>query len=151
MRYYLDCEFDGGNLLSLALVSADGREMYMAVHSEVLPAWDIDEWVAQNVVPIITCPGAKPEVWNAPRSLAEGILDLVGSDPEPEFVADWPTDFQFLLPVLHDNMGNMIDLPSFKCSVVRVDAYPTKLEGAVQHNALWDARALRHKLEGDQS
>ena len=61
--------------------------------------------------------------------------------------ADWPTDFQHLLPMLHDDMGHMIDMPSFTCSVERVDAYPTELKGAVQHNALWDARALRHRLE----
>ncbi len=30
----------------------------------------------------------------------------------------------------------------------RVDAYPTMLPGAVQHNAYWDAMALRHKLTG---
>jgi hypothetical protein len=27
-----------------------------------------------------------------------------------------------------------------------VDAYPTTLDGAIQHNAWWDAMALRHLL-----
>jgi hypothetical protein len=31
--------------------------------------------------------------------------------------------------------------------VHNVDCYPTALEGAVQHNAWWDAMALRAALE----
>jgi hypothetical protein len=38
--------------------------------------------------------------------------------------------------------------PSIKFEMHRVDAYPTTLPGAVQHNAYWDAMALRHKLTG---
>lgn len=146
MKYYLDCEFDGKDLISIALVADDLREVYMSANETELNAWDISAWVSENVVPIITTKGAKPTYWQGKESIQAAILELVGSDPAPEFVADWPTDFQFLLPMLHDDMGNMIDIPSFKCTVERVDAYPTELTGAVQHNALWDARALRQKL-----
>lgn len=31
-------------------------------------------------------------------------------------------------------------------TVENVDCYPTDLPGAIQHNAWWDAMALRHKL-----
>ena len=139
MKYYLDCEFDGPELLSLAIVAEDGRELYMATHHRSAN----DEWVQENVCPIIDLEGAKPEPLT---DAGEKIAMLLHRDDSPEFVADWPTDFQFLLPMLHDDMGNMIDIPSFKCLIERVDAYPTSLKGAVQHNALWDARALKHKL-----
>lgn len=35
--------------------------------------------------------------------------------------------------------------------VNNVDAYPTELEGAVQHNAWWDAMALRHRAVNPKS
>ena len=38
--------------------------------------------------------------------------------------------------------GKMIALPGIRFEVVRIDAYPTTLRDAVQHNALWDACAL---------
>ena len=44
--------------------------------------------------------------------------------------------------------GEMVDIPRLRFDLVRVDAYPSKLAGAIQHNALWDARALRHVLVG---
>ena len=40
--------------------------------------------------------------------------------------------------------GEMVAIPRLKFELERVDAYPTTLEGAIQHNALWDARALKH-------
>lgn len=47
--------------------------------------------------------------------------------------------------------GTMIEVrPSIKFEMHRVDAYPTTLPGAIQHNAYWDAMALRHKLTQDQ-
>ena len=40
----------------------------------------------------------------------------------------------------------MVAIPRMTFEIVRVDAYPTSLEGAVQHNAFWDALALRQRL-----
>jgi hypothetical protein len=133
--------------LSFALVAQDGRELYLSVDPTVLPAWDISEWVAANVVPIIDVHGAEAKRWVSKLHIQAELVDFFKGDPKPHIIADWPTDFQHLLPMLHDDMGHMIDMPSFTCSVERVDAYPTELKGAVQHNALWDARALRHRLE----
>lgn len=39
--------------------------------------------------------------------------------------------------------GALISL-ALACEMLRVQAYPTRLEGAVEHNAWWDAMALRH-------
>lgn len=38
------------------------------------------------------------------------------------------------------------DMPPLRFEVSNLDAYPTDLPGAVQHNAWWDAMALRHLL-----
>lgn len=40
----------------------------------------------------------------------------------------------------HDNY------PRMTFEVHNVDCYPTTMKGAVQHNAWWDAMALRHTL-----
>jgi hypothetical protein len=42
--------------------------------------------------------------------------------------------------------GMMINIPRLSFEMFREDAYPTTLEGAVQHNAWWDAMALRELL-----
>jgi len=140
MKYYLDCEFDGPELLSLALVSESGSELYLTAHHRTADA----PWVQENVCSIIDLPGMDSKPLTSAKSELESYF---AGDRSPEIIADWPTDFQHFLPMVHDDMGNMINMPSFTCSVKRVDAYPTQLKGAVQHNALWDARALRHLLE----
>ena len=147
MKYYIDTEFSGPDLISLALVAEDGRELYMAASDDTLAAMrpEMDPWVWKNVVRVVECAGARS------RPFSFG-LDLLGEffagDSRPVFIADWPTDFQHFLPLLHDDCGNMVvNIPSFECHVERVDAYPTDLPGAVQHNALWDARALKHHLD----
>lgn len=143
MKYYLDTEFDGPRLISIAIVSQTGKEAYYAFECEVQ-----DEWVRENVIPVVTCEGATPEILSSIIELHQRLSDYLAGDSSPVFIADWPTDFQHFLPLLHDNMGNMcVEIPSFTCYVQRVDAYPTELYGAIQHNALWDARALRLKVD----
>lgn len=158
MRYFLDCEFNGyrGDLISLALVRDDGRELYLVAS----PLPPVNSWVAANVVPILFPPvtfGKNTMVGEAsPRLFPEMIEEFLRGDPLPTIIADWPDDIRYLCECLITSPGAMIDIPSERDAapynraiqfvVERVDAYPTDLPGAVQHNALWDARALRRKL-----
>lgn len=64
----------------------------------------------------------------------------------PTLFADWPDDIRYFCQALITAPGEMVNIPRLTFHIVRVDAYPTTLEGAVQHNALWDARALCHRL-----
>jgi hypothetical protein len=52
-KLFLDCEYNGfgGPLISMALVTEDGREFY-----EVLPCEDPESWVAQHVMPNLNKP-----------------------------------------------------------------------------------------------
>lgn len=142
MKYFLDTEFNelGGDLISLALVSETGREMYLATECKAPKAW-----VEKYVMPIVTCDGAKPYMCDV--SLF-GPLSAwyLHSDPDPIIVADWPDDIRYFCQALITGPGEMADIPRLRFELARVDAYPTKLEGAIQHNALWDARALRALL-----
>ena len=144
-RYFLDCEFNGmgGNLISLALVSDDGQELYAAT-SCLAPV----PWVGDNVMPIIRCAGAEP-ISCSRSHFGLLITEFLDTDSDPIIVADWPDDIAYFCKALIVAPGQMVGIPSIKFEMRRVDAYPTTLPGAIQHNALWDARALRHKLMED--
>lgn len=150
MRYFLDTEFDGkcGPLLSLALVREDGEGHYFVDPEAVAQA--SDPWVKANVVPVLTS--------GSPFGFHLSNLGLVVSawlreDREPIIVADWPDDVAYLCREMtarslywSDPGGQLCDMPPLRFEVANHDAYPTTLVGAVQHNAWWDAMALREKL-----
>jgi hypothetical protein len=143
MRYFLDTEFNefGGELISLALTGEDGSELYVAQHCR-----KPGPWVAQNVMPILDCPGAEP-IWIDQEDFGHAIAAFLVKDKEPPtIVADWPDDIRYFCQALITGPGEMVAIRLAAFHMIRVDAYPTDLPGAVQHNALWDARALRHAI-----
>jgi len=139
MRYFLDCEFNGyrGELISMALAADDGAELYLARPR----LRKLDPWVEKNVEPIVTLDDACPEVCEVFSSRIQAFLT---GDPFPVIIADWPDDIRYFCECLITGPGQMVKSgPVIQFEVRRVDAYPSQLAGAVQHNALWDARALR--------
>jgi hypothetical protein len=143
MRYFLDTEFNefGGDLISLAMVSEDGaRELYAATECDRPGAW-----VKENVIPIVDCSGASP-LWIEPDEFGKLIAWFLDGDEVPTMIADWPDDIRYFCQAIISGPGEMVSIPRLAFQVLRVDSYPTELPGAVQHNALWDARALRHVL-----
>jgi hypothetical protein len=145
MRYFLDTEFNGlgGDLISLALVREDGHEIYAA-----LPCDEPVQWVAENVIPIVTCPGASPRTVRKLPIIGLMIAEFLLNDHRPVIIADWPDDIGYFCDTLITGPGQMVNIPTLSFMMWRVDAYPTDLSGAIQHNALWDARALRRKITG---
>lgn len=152
MHYYLDTEFNefGGDLISLALVRDDGESLYV-----VFPSYQgaTGEWVAANVLPIVPSVPAFVEIIVC-EDHADGSIELarfLKGDPAPCIVTDWPDDVRWLCQLLITGPGQMIGIPSATFEMRRVDAYPTTLTGAVQHNAWWDAMALRHLLNPEKA
>ncbi|WP_375188424.1 hypothetical protein [Sphingobium yanoikuyae] len=152
MRYYLDTEFDGfgGPLLSMALVREDGESMYATMQHD--PDKIRDKWVKANVLPIMRSipspfPGAV-QLNIRPVELSSLIHWFMDGDREPHIITDWPDDVRYFCSAIITGPGQMIALPSLSFDVERVDAYPTSLPNAVQHNAWWDAKALQHKIMG---
>lgn len=147
MKYYLDCEFDGfgGDLISMALVRNDGESIYLVYKEEAT-----DPWVQANVI---------PHLWNIPSPLpgmaykvdqlngAHQLREFFADDRKPHIVSDWPDDIAYFCKSIITAPGFMINIAGFTTEVARVDAYPTRLSGAVQHNAWWDAKALWYLLE----
>lgn len=147
-RWYLDCEFNGygGELLSLALKREGGGGLYWI---NARPPGNLDLWVAANVMPVLRSCEAQP-VETPLDDLPEVIEDVFKgwSERNPIIVADWPDDVRFFCESVMTGPGTMIEINSLRFEVRRVDAYPTALPGAVQHNAWWDACALELKVQG---
>jgi hypothetical protein len=144
MRYFLDTEFNefGGELISLAMVSETGlRELYVATECKK-PC----PWVKENVLPLISVVGATP-FYIDPDQFGHQIARFLYDDEMPIIIADWPDDISYFCKALITAPGKMIDISPLQFLLLRVDAYPTLLEDAIQHNALWDARALHHKVK----
>ncbi|HEU4704390.1 MAG TPA: hypothetical protein VFS45_01585 [Sphingomicrobium sp.] len=142
MRYFLDTEFNGfgGALLSLALVPEDGEEFYVTLQCEdpVFP------WVERNVVPYLD---HVPVGLVAPRmtrhEAADALAAYLGSDPEPELVADWPEDVTQFCSLLMVGPGRMVPVPPLTFRLVPLQGFSPAANSAVPHNALHDARSLR--------
>jgi hypothetical protein len=150
MRYFLDTEFDGkgGPLLSLALVREDGENHYFVDPEAVDLA--SDEWVKANVIPVLT--EGSPFGFHM-NTLPFVISRWLRGDRSPVIIADWPDDIAHFCREMtsgslywSDPNGQLSDMPKLRFEVSDLDAYPTTLPGAVQHNAWWDAMALRHLL-----
>lgn len=149
MRYYIDCEFDGhnGDLLSMALVSEVGDSIH--IQADVDPA---DLWVRQNVLPLMDSHKAPKSAKAYLHEVGSVIRAFIGDDVSPTIIADSPVDigrFCRALSTGPDGQWASADYPEMRFEVHNVDCYPTALEGAVQHNAWWDAMALRAKLAGN--
>jgi hypothetical protein len=147
MKYYIDCEFDGHNgpLLSMALVREDGRSIHIETTTNAL-----DPWVCANVVPLMDSNEATTHPLVQPYIVGPTIKEFISSDESPVIIADSPVDigrFCAHLSTSADGEWASADYPLMRFEVHNVDCYPTTLPGAVQHNAWWDAMALRHKLE----
>lgn len=142
MRYFLDCEFNefGGDLLSMAIVRDDGDMLYLRYPKPE----KLGPWVAENVWPIMDAVPPGTEIIRVDqRSGADCIARYFAGDERPDIVTDWPDDVAYFCKALIVGPGQMVAIPGVSLHIVRVDAYPTALTDAVQHNAAWDALALR--------
>lgn len=139
MRLYLDTEFNGfgGELISLALVAANGEEFY-GVHK--LPEV-IHPWVKEHVIPHLDY-GAHSDKPLTGEAFLRAFCIWVYRWRDAEIVADWPADIEHFCRLLtYDGAANGFRVPAnFRFRLIdRVHNYIS----AVPHNALSDARALR--------
>ena len=151
MKYYLDFEFNGmgGQWLTMALMREDGRSIYLENGHK---PYKLDAWVAENVIPVISNSPEQPTPVETDNEAGLMVAWFLAGDAEPKIIADWPDDIKYLSDLLITGPGRMVPIPGpIRFEVHRVDAYPTKVDGAVQHNAWWDAMALRNKLGPPQT
>jgi hypothetical protein len=154
MRYYIDTEFDGHNgpLLSLAMVSEDGT----GFHASDVSVIASDPWVRENVVPLINKHDADvTAILKKPEQMGAAIRDFIElssnvRDCFHTIIADSIVDIgRFCRALSTGDDGGWASFDGdITFEVHDVACYPTDLPGAVQHNAWWDAMALRRKLLG---
>jgi hypothetical protein len=145
MNYFLDTEFiELGHkepiiLLSIAVVSEDGREYY-AENSEA-SVFKANDWVQKNVLPLLTGP-QKPR-----NEIASDLMNFVGKDREQPRFWGYFADYDWVL--FCQLFGAMIDLPSIfpmycwdlKQELARLELEKPLIEGCgPDHHALSDAR-----------
>jgi hypothetical protein len=129
---YVDTEFNGhgGALISMAVVSDDGREWY-EVHECPDP---IHPWVAEHVMPKLR----KPAVSGA--AFRQSLHQFLDQFDTPTVFVDWPAD---LVHFFNSFVGETYE------NVLRLSCKAILFQGKAEftpddpHNALSDARALR--------
>jgi hypothetical protein len=145
MRHFLDTEYNGcgGALLSLALISEEGEELYLTLDWEGA----LDPWVERNVVPYLD---TVPDTLVSPRlnriDAARTVAHYFAGDPEPLIIADWPEDIALLNALLVTGPGTMVEVPSLRFQFLPLAGFSTAANSAVPHNALHDARSLRQHV-----
>lgn len=130
MNIYLDCEFNGfgGELISMALVSAEGDEWY-----EVLTCSKPVAWVREHVMPYLEkTPITKHEFQHS-------IYQFLNQFHSIHIIADWPEDFIHLCNILLLSPGTIMNTPPLTMELIHV----AKIAVEKPHNALNDARGLR--------
>lgn len=142
MRYFLDTEYNGwgGALLSLALVSDDGEELYLTLD------WNgaLEPWVEKNVIPYLdTVPDALVSPRLSRADAARTVAHYLAGDPDPLIIADWPEDISQFNALLVTGPGVMVEVPSLTFQFIELSGFSTAANSKVPHNALHDARALR--------
>lgn len=121
MKYFFDTEFiehkGGIDLISIGIVSEDGREFYGV--SKEFKKRKADKWVRDNVLPnlperypdpYISSPNQqlKALAWMSLKDIKRGIISFVGNDREPQFVAYY-ADYDWV--VFARLFGRLMDLP----------------------------------------
>jgi hypothetical protein len=133
MRLFLDSEFNefGGELISMALVTEDGREWYQVRKIVAAPG----EWVSEHVIPKLDKLPLEGYEFRA------SFAAFIGNFNHCEVVADWPADFEHFCALLSGaGMEAGFSVP-IEC-IMRLVVSP-ELHPEIPHNALSDARALR--------
>lgn len=132
MKIFLDTEFNGfhGELISIGLIDYSGRSFY-----RVLECAEPVEWVDEHVMTVL---GAAPITR---QQLQIDLENWLSGYAKAHVIADWPEDIEHFCRLLITGPGTRINTPPLTMEVDRM-LHSEKSE--VPHNALFDARAIRH-------
>lgn len=138
MRLFIDTEFNGPELISMALVADDSRSFY-----EVLGCRKPEPWVRDNVVPrLFSFDGALMPNHEIPQAVFTSKLkEFLNRFDTVHVVADWPADIAFLCNEIITGPGLRMNTPPLTFEVVRLDG-----DSDLPHNALADAIGLREAV-----
>lgn len=137
---YIDTEFNGfgGQLISLALVSATGEEFYEVLECREIP----HPWVAEHVVPFLEKSPVSHSVFQSK------LQQFLYNFRSLEIIADWPDDIKYFCEALIVSPGVAINHPPISFVL---DRNLSSEASAVPHNALHDARAIAAQHQGSNN
>jgi len=130
MKIFIDCEYNDfqGELISMALVSEDGKEFY-----EWLGCDNPSPWIAKNVIPKIgSIKAVHIKVFR--HKLQHYLMQFA----QCHIIADWPEDIAHFCNALITGPGQRLNTPPLTLEIIRLDSVSD-----CPHNALADAIALR--------
>jgi len=134
VNLFLDVEFNGerGELISLALVPEDGEHTFYEVMKFTR---HVDLFVERVLLPVL---GQLPIPWNLFLTRLDNYLAYFR---DVHVIADWPADFEHLCAALSaiGAAGGYTSCVELTMQLVNTP----KLNSAIPHNALEDAKALR--------
>jgi len=141
MKMFIDTEFNEykGALISMALVTEDGREWYGVRFCD-----DPGFWVKEHVMPVLS---KKPERDSDLKKLLQCWLMQFESC---HIIADWPEDISHFCNFLITGPGERIKTPPLSFEI-RSDLPNTATISRIPHNALEDAIALAKAYLSDAS
>lgn len=139
-KIYLDTEFNGkgGALISIALVSEDGKEFYEALDTPP----NLDPWVEENVIPKLN----KKHIQTLPV-LRESLGYFLSNFDNPVIIADHPADLQYLNWLMSEYVAVREHTVPFTYTTKCVADVKVGVASKLPHNALEDARALMQTLQ----
>ena len=126
------------------MVRGDGYGLHIRVLAEAT-----DPWVLANVMPRMPLHDAHECYAIKVEDVGQRIRDFIGDCKSPTIIADSPVDIgRFCSAISTGATGDWrsTDYSRMTFRVENIDCYPTVLDDAVQHNAWWDAMALRTAL-----
>lgn len=136
MNIWIDCEFNefGGDLISMALVAEDGQEFYEVLDLENDEKYG--SWVFANVVPWLNKDPIDKQVFQAK------LRTFINQWDNVHVIADWPDDIKYFCMSLITAPGMCIGTPLNM--TMQIDRTLSAASSAIPHNALEDARAIKH-------
>lgn len=139
MNIFIDCEFNGfgGDLISMALVAADGQEFYEVLSLE--KDWEYQRWVADNVMPHLHKDPVNKQVFQAK------LWKFINQYSEVHLIADWPDDIKYFCMSLITAPGVCINTPSKL--TMEINRELSSKSSVILHNALEDARAIKQNWD----
>ena len=149
MRYFLDCEFDGidGLTLSIALVGESGTGIYL-VADDVLCH---DPWVFDNVIPVLHNVPDGVETVLPLCEFGKYIREFLKDESIITLICDSPADItRFCDAYSRDTDSRYFPMQhiAIDTRVHNIESYPTEVPNAIRHNAWYDALALKYKIDG---
>jgi hypothetical protein len=111
----------------------------------------MDPWVDKNVIPLLFDVPPGVEVIRAPDTEWGALISdfIYRGDEVPQIFADWMSDIADLMKLFITGPGEGVPMnhQTHMVCLRHLDVYPTTLKGAVQHNAAWDAFALKRWID----